>query len=107
MFFLRNIHVYKLIMFQTSIFLSSLPAEATELSIRTKVVQSLPHVPSSQLKSIVHVAKTRFVLISYHWTVTDASKSDALLSTLKIELPPRGQLKHGPMDWTSTVNALA
>lgn len=50
---------------QTSLFLSSLPAEATELSVRTKVVQSLPHVPSSQLKSIVHVAKTRFVLLPY------------------------------------------
>ena len=48
-------------MWQTSIFLSSLPATSTELSIRTQVLQSLPSVQPTQLKSIVHVEKTRFV----------------------------------------------
>ena len=46
---------------QTSIFLSSLPATSTELSIRTHVLQSLPSIQPTQLKSIVHVEKTRLV----------------------------------------------
>lgn len=46
---------------QTSLFLSSLPATSTELSIRTQVLQSLPSVQPTQLKSVVHVAKTRSV----------------------------------------------
>jgi len=50
---------------QTSIFLSSLPAEATELSIRTRVIQSLPEMQPSQLKSVVHVTKSRFVINVY------------------------------------------
>jgi pre-mRNA-splicing factor RBM22/SLT11 len=46
---------------QTSIFLSSLPAESTELSIRTRVIQSLPTVQPTQLKSVVHIAKSKLV----------------------------------------------
>ena len=53
------------ILHQTSIFLSSLPAEATELSIRTRVIQSLPEMQSSQLKSVVHVTKARFGINVY------------------------------------------
>jgi pre-mRNA-splicing factor RBM22/SLT11 len=46
---------------QTSMFLSSLSSESTELSIRTRVLQSLPAVEPTQLKSVVHVAKSRCV----------------------------------------------
>jgi pre-mRNA-splicing factor RBM22/SLT11 len=53
------------ILHQTSIFLSSLPAEATELGIRTRVIQSLPGMQPSQLKSVVHVTKSRFVIVVY------------------------------------------
>ncbi|KAF9227657.1 hypothetical protein BS17DRAFT_774111 [Gyrodon lividus] len=48
-----------------SLFLSSLPASATEVDIRTDVVKSLPHVPSSQLKSVVHVAKSRCAFVNF------------------------------------------
>jgi len=49
----------------TSIFLSSLSPESTELSIRTRVVQSLPTVDPTQLKSVVHVAKSRCAFINF------------------------------------------
>ncbi|KAG2078151.1 hypothetical protein BDR04DRAFT_1087876 [Suillus decipiens] len=49
----------------TSLFLSSLPASATELSIRTHVINSLPQIPSSQLRSVVHVAKSRCAFINF------------------------------------------
>jgi pre-mRNA-splicing factor RBM22/SLT11 len=44
---------------QMSLFLSSLPASATEDTIRTRVVKSLPGVEQASLRSIVHVAKSR------------------------------------------------
>lgn len=43
-----------------SIFLTTLPATATEQSIRTRVMQSLPSLTPAQIKSIVHVEKTRY-----------------------------------------------
>lgn len=46
----------------TSIFLSSLPADATELSIRTRITQSLPGIQPTDIKSVVHVTKTKYVL---------------------------------------------
>ncbi|CAA7271534.1 unnamed protein product [Cyclocybe aegerita] len=49
----------------TSLFLSSLPAKSTELSIRTAVLQSLPSVQPTQLKSIVHVEKTRCAFVNF------------------------------------------
>ncbi|KAI0682444.1 pre-mRNA-splicing factor SLT11 [Cytidiella melzeri] len=50
----------------TSIFLTTLPAAATETSIRTRVVQSLPGVDPSQLKSVVHVAKSRCAFVNFN-----------------------------------------
>jgi pre-mRNA-splicing factor RBM22/SLT11 len=44
---------------QLSLFLSSLPATATEETIRTRVIKSLPGVDPASLRSIVHVAKSR------------------------------------------------
>lgn len=49
----------------TSLFLSSLPASATELSIRTHVINSLPQIPASQLRSVVHVAKSRCAFVNF------------------------------------------
>src|SRR5882762_2956061 len=47
--------------FQMSLFLSSLPASATEDSIRTRVVKSLSMIQPSSIRSIVHVEKSRWV----------------------------------------------
>jgi len=44
---------------QTSLFLSSLPESVNEQSLRTAVVSSLPSIPPSSVKSVVHVAKSR------------------------------------------------
>lgn len=48
-------------LFKTSLFLTSLPAASTEESLRTQVLKSLPAIQPAQLKSIVHVTKTRHV----------------------------------------------
>jgi len=48
-----------------SLFLSSLPASADEQTIRTRVVHSLPSIDPSQLKSIVHVAKSRCAFVNF------------------------------------------
>ncbi|KAI0810863.1 pre-mRNA-splicing factor SLT11 [Irpex lacteus] len=49
----------------TSIFLTTLPTTATEESIRTRVVQSLPGLDQTQLKSVVHVAKSRCAFVNF------------------------------------------
>ncbi|PSR94111.1 hypothetical protein PHLCEN_2v4539 [Hermanssonia centrifuga] len=48
-----------------SLFLTTLPASATEDSVRTHVLQSLPAVQPSQLKSIVYVAKSRCAFVNF------------------------------------------
>ena len=50
---------YQLTPLQMSLFLSSLPAEATEQSLRTVVIKSLPSMNPDKLKSVVHVAKSK------------------------------------------------
>ncbi|KAG6832327.1 hypothetical protein H0H87_001968 [Tephrocybe sp. NHM501043] len=49
----------------TSIFLSSLSSESTELSIRTHVLQSLPTIQPTHIKSVVHVAKSRCAFVNF------------------------------------------
>ncbi|KAJ7219393.1 hypothetical protein GGX14DRAFT_436009 [Mycena pura] len=49
----------------TSIFLPLLPATSTEQSVRTSVLQSLPSVDASELKSIVHVAKSQCAFVNF------------------------------------------
>ncbi|EKM82520.1 hypothetical protein AGABI1DRAFT_111127 [Agaricus bisporus var. burnettii JB137-S8] len=49
----------------TSLFLSSLPPSSTEQSIRTRVLQSLPAIQPTNLKSIVHVAKTKCAFVNF------------------------------------------
>lgn len=43
-------------------FLSMLSPSSTELSIRTRVLQSLPTLDATQIKSVVHVEKSRSVI---------------------------------------------
>jgi len=49
----------------TSIYLSALPTNADEAGIRTRVVQTLVGVDPAQLKSVVHVAKSRCAFINF------------------------------------------
>ncbi|KAG8800753.1 Pre-mRNA-splicing factor slt11 [Serendipita sp. 399] len=48
-----------------SLFLTLLPQEATESSIRARIVQSLPVISPSDIRSIVHVAKTRSAFVNF------------------------------------------
>ncbi|OSX65340.1 hypothetical protein POSPLADRAFT_1044728 [Postia placenta MAD-698-R-SB12] len=49
----------------TSLFLTSLPANATEEAVRTRVVKSLPALDPALIKSIVHVAKSRCAFVNF------------------------------------------
>jgi len=49
----------------TSLFLTLLPPSTTEASLRTVVVQSLPTVDPENIRSIVHVAKTRCAFVNF------------------------------------------
>ncbi|KAH7929746.1 hypothetical protein BV22DRAFT_1029141 [Leucogyrophana mollusca] len=69
----------------TSIFLSSLPASATEATVRTHVVNSLPQVPSSQLKSVVHVTKSRCAFINFKDRFSAERAAEAWANGLDID----------------------
>jgi len=60
----------------TSLFLTSLPESATEQSIRTALVSSLPSVPPAQYKSVVHVAKNRCAFVNF----TDRASAETAAS---------------------------
>lgn len=49
----------------TSLFLTSLPTTATEQSLRTQLLTSIPSVPPAALKSVVHVAKSRCAFVNF------------------------------------------
>ncbi|THH10792.1 hypothetical protein EW145_g1071 [Phellinidium pouzarii] len=49
----------------TSIFLSSLPTSTSEQDIRTCVAESLPALSPAQIKSVVHVAKSRCAFVNF------------------------------------------
>ncbi|KAF8798187.1 hypothetical protein BYT27DRAFT_7343931 [Phlegmacium glaucopus] len=69
----------------TSIFLSSLPSTSTELSIRTHVLQSLPSVQPTQLKSIVHVEKTRCAFVNFKERAVAETAAQAWSHGLEID----------------------
>lgn len=98
----RTIHSASI---QTSLFLSSLPPSSTEQSIRTRVLQSLPAIQPTNLKSIVHVAKTKFVTLSCNINapLSHPFYLDAPLSTSKTVDLLNMPLKLGPTALRSTV----
>ncbi|KAH8833702.1 hypothetical protein DL96DRAFT_1578082 [Flagelloscypha sp. PMI_526] len=49
----------------TSLFLTSLPADATEESVRTRAVQSLSSIQPTDIRSVVHIAKTRCAFVNF------------------------------------------
>jgi hypothetical protein len=104
MFIFITIHCQPLL--QTSIFLSSLPAESTELSIRTRVIQSLPTVQPTQLKSVVHIAKSKLVPGVLDLFMSLTFTPDVPLSISKIARQQSLLQKHGRMGWMLMVNVL-
>ncbi|KAF8201527.1 hypothetical protein BJ912DRAFT_945592 [Pholiota molesta] len=69
----------------TSLFLSSLPSTSTELSIRTQVLKSLPSIQPTQLKSVVHVEKTRCAFINFKERAVAETAAQAWANGLEIE----------------------
>ncbi|KAH7889425.1 hypothetical protein F5I97DRAFT_525532 [Phlebopus sp. FC_14] len=68
-----------------SLFLSSLPTSATEADIRTHIVKSLPHIPSSQVKSVVHVAKSRCAFVNFKDRISAERAAEAWANGLDID----------------------
>ncbi|KDQ61029.1 hypothetical protein JAAARDRAFT_173485 [Jaapia argillacea MUCL 33604] len=68
-----------------SLFLSSLPASSTELSVRTRVLQSLPAIQPSQLRSVVHVAKSKCAFINFKDRATAELAAQAWANGLDID----------------------
>jgi len=68
-----------------SIFLSSLPSTSTEQSVRTRVVQTLPSLEPSHIKSIVHVAKSRCAFVNFTDRPSAERAAEAWASGLEID----------------------
>lgn len=69
----------------TSLFISSLPVTATEQSIRTRVTKSLPAIQPNQIKSIVHVAKSRCAFVNFRDRPSAELAAQAWANGLDIE----------------------
>ncbi|KAF9526970.1 pre-mRNA-splicing factor SLT11 [Crepidotus variabilis] len=69
----------------TSLFLSSLPSTSTELTIRTHVLNSLPSVQPTQLKSVVHVEKTKCAFINFRERSVAETAAQAWANGLEID----------------------
>ncbi|TDL24829.1 hypothetical protein BD410DRAFT_785553 [Rickenella mellea] len=69
----------------TSLFLSSLPQSATEQSVRTQVVQSIPSVDPGQIKSVVHVAKSRCAFVNFKDRASAESAAQAWANGLDLD----------------------
>ena len=50
---------------QTSLFITSLPATATEASVRTDLLSTIPFIPPTAIKSVVHVEKSRCAFVNF------------------------------------------
>jgi len=69
----------------TSLFLSALPATSSETSIRTTVVQALPKLDPSKIKSVVHVAKTKCAFINFKDRPSAESAAQAWANGLEVD----------------------
>ncbi|KAG8738721.1 Pre-mRNA-splicing factor slt11 [Ceratobasidium sp. 414] len=49
----------------TSLFITSLPATATEASVRTSLLSTIPFIPPAAVKSVVHVEKSRCAFVNF------------------------------------------
>jgi pre-mRNA-splicing factor RBM22/SLT11 len=85
---------------QTSLFLSLLSSSSTEQSIRTRVLQSLPAIQPTNLKSIVHVAKTKFVIDSYNKNILFTYPSSRCAF---VNFKDRASAEHAAQAWANGV----
>ncbi|KAK2466771.1 hypothetical protein APHAL10511_001029 [Amanita phalloides] len=69
----------------TSLFISSLSPKSTEQSIKTRVLQSLPSVDPTELKSVVHIAKTRCAFVNFKERSAAETAAHAWANGLEID----------------------
>ncbi|KAF9053821.1 pre-mRNA-splicing factor SLT11 [Hymenopellis radicata] len=69
----------------TSLFLSSLSSESTELSVRTTVLRSLPSIDANQLRSVVHVAKSRCAFVNFKDRSSAETAAQAWANGLEVD----------------------
>ncbi|KAL0581566.1 Pre-mRNA-splicing factor slt11 [Marasmius crinis-equi] len=69
----------------TSLFLSSLAPTSTEQSVRTRVLQSLPSIDATNLKSVVHVEKSRCAFVNFKDRETAEQAAEAWANGLDID----------------------
>ncbi|KAF7973414.1 hypothetical protein HWV62_15217 [Athelia sp. TMB] len=69
----------------TSLFLSALPASASESSVRTAVVHALPSLDAAQIKSVVHVAKTRCAFVNFRERAAAETAAQAWANGLELD----------------------
>jgi pre-mRNA-splicing factor RBM22/SLT11 len=70
---------------QASLFLTGLPATATQETLRTQVAQSIPSIPPAALKSIVHVEKTRCAFVNFKDRATAERAAEAWAMGLTVD----------------------
>lgn len=68
-----------------SLFLSSLPVSATEDTVRTRVIKSLPGVEPTSLRSVVHVAKSRCAFVNFKDRVSAERAAEAWANGLDMD----------------------
>ncbi|KAG7092541.1 hypothetical protein E1B28_008891 [Marasmius oreades] len=68
-----------------SLFLSSLAPRSTEQSIRMRVLQSLPSMDPTNLKSVVHVEKSRCAFVNFEDRDTAEQAAEAWVNGLDID----------------------
>jgi len=69
----------------TSVFLSALPASATEDTVRETVISTLPQLAPVQIRSIVHVAKTKCAFVNFKDRETAERAVEAWANGLDID----------------------
>lgn len=74
----------------TSLFLSSLPPTATEASVRTAVVKSIPGLDPQKIRSIVYVAKSRCAFANFKDREAAESAALAWAKGLEVDGEPVG-----------------
>lgn len=84
-----------------SLYLSALPADATEQSLRTTVIKSLPSMNPDKLRSIVHVAKSKCAFVNFKDRDSAERAAEAWANGVDIE-GQRVQVKWGRGKNTAT-----
>ncbi|KAL1744548.1 hypothetical protein HDZ31DRAFT_82602 [Schizophyllum fasciatum] len=79
----------------TSLFVSSLPANATEASVRQRVIQTLPSISPERIRSVVHVEKSRCAFINFKDRAAAETAAGAWSNGLDFDDGTRASVKWG------------